>query len=428
MVRYLPMRRQAKRTRRCAPSVSPEAFRRFYQPIVGIQTICFLFAALAIPVFSDPQAAVQEAYTAGEQALKRGDLDAADSAFLKVLKLAPTDVGARANLGVVAMRRHNWKQALEYLDEAEKLAPQVTGIRLNIGLAHYRAADYRGAIRPFESVLREQPDSAQARHLLGLCYFFGERYADAVTTLEPLWPTSQNDLSYLYVLSVAAGNAGRHDLEAQALKQLLAVGRETPALHLLLGKGYLSRNQEDQAIAEMLLAEQSDDKLPYVHYYLGLAYRQKRNLEKAKEEFERDLDLQIASPASENAIAYDYDQLGIVAYLQQRNQEAQRDFEDAVKREPSIGTSWYGLAKIYREQGRFSQALKAIDHALAIDPNSASVHYLRSQILIQLGRKEEAQTDLADVRRLQHESLDQLEKQMEGGQYHDPQLAAETPR
>jgi protein O-GlcNAc transferase len=228
------------------------------------------------------------------------------------------------------------------------------------------------------------------------------------------------------VLSVAAGNAGRHDLEAQSLRQLLKVGRDTPNLHLFLGKGYLSRSQEDEAIAEMRLAAQADDRLPYVHYYLGLAYRQKRNLEKAKEEFTRDLALQTASHVSDNAAAYDYDQLGIVAYLQQQNQEAQRDFEEAVKREPSIGTSWYGLAKIYRKQGHLSQALKAIDHALAIDPNSASVHYLRSQVLTQLGRKEEAQTDLADVRRLQRESLDQLEKQMEGGKYHDPQLAEES--
>ena len=426
MVRYLPMRTQAKKTASSRPLPSPQKYCGFYGLNIALHVILLVFAAtLVVPAFADSQAAIREAYTAGEQALQRGDLNAAEKAFHQVLELAPSDVGARVNLGVVDMRRHNWKQALENLRQAEKLAPQVTGIRLNIGLAYYREADYKSAIPPFESVLRDQPQSGQARHLLGLCYFFGERYADAVSTLEPLWPAYQNDLSYLYVLSVAAGNAGRHDLEAQALKQLLEVGRDTPALHLLLGKGYLSRSQEDQAIAEMQLAAQADDKLPYVHYYLGLAYRQKRNLDKAKEEFSRDMALRTRAPVSDNAVAYDYDQLGIVAYLQQQNQEAQRDFEEAVKREPSIGTSWYGLAKIYREQGRANEALKAIDHAMAIDPNSASVHYLRSQILTQLGRKSEAQTDLAAVRRLQHESLDQLEKQMDGGKYHDPQLAQE---
>jgi tetratricopeptide (TPR) repeat protein len=373
----------------------------------------------------DPQTALKEAYTAGEQALHRGDLDAAEKAFRQVLQLAPSDVGALVNLGVVDMRRRNWKQALAYLRQAEKLAPRVPGIRLNIGLAYYREGDYKNAIAPFESVLHDQPQSTQARHLLGLCYFFGERYADAAHTLEPLWPISQNDLSYLYVLSVAAGNAEQHDLEEKALARLLAISNDTPAFHLLIGRSYLSRNQEDQALAELDRAAQGADKLPYVHYYLGLAYRRKRNLEKAKEEFSRDKDLQSASPVSDSAIAYDYDQLGIVAYLQQQNQEAQHDFEEAVKREPSIGTSWYGLAKIYREQGRHKDALKAIDHAIAIDPDSASVHYLRSQILMQLDRKTEAQADLAAVRQLQQKSLDHVEKLMEGGRYHDPQLPAE---
>ncbi len=382
---------------------------------------------LILPGCATSQTAVREAYTAGEQALQHGDLDTAEKAFRQVLGLAPSDVGARVNLGVVEMRRHNWKQALENLRQAEQLAPQVTGIRLNIGLAYYREGDYKSAIPAFESVLRDQPQSGQARHLLGLCYFFGDRYADAASTLEPLWPASQNDLSYLYVLSVAAFNAGRHALEEQATKQLLEVGRGTPTLHLLLGKGYLSRSQEDEAITEMQLAAQADDKLPHVHYYLGLAYRQKGDFGKAKQEFTRDMVLQSASPVSDNAIAYDYDQLGILASLRQQNQEAQRDFEEAVKREPRIGTSWYGLANIYREQGRNDEALKVIDHAVAIDPNSATVHYLRSRILTQLGRKAEAQADIAEVKRLQKESDDQVQKEMKGGKYHDPQLAAEPP-
>jgi tetratricopeptide (TPR) repeat protein len=389
-----------------------------------------MLLSLAPPVVqapADSQAAIRAAYTAGEQALRVGDLNAAEKAFRQVLQSAPSDVGALVNLGVVDMRRHNWKQALATLHHAEKLAPQVPGVRLNIGLAYYRQGDYKSAIPPFESVLRDQPHSTQARRLLGLCYFFGERYADAVGVLEPLWAASQNDLSYLYVLSVAAGDAGQHDLEEKALARLLEVSRNTPTFHLLLGKSYLSRSQEDQAIAELDLAAQGADNLPYVHYYLGLAYRRKRNLEKAKEEFLHDKDLQAATPLPDSAVAYDYDQLGIVAYLQQQNQEAQHDFEEAVKREPGIGTSWYGLAKILRGEGRDQEALKAIDHAIAIDPNSASVHYLRSQILTQLGRRAEAQTDLAAVRRLQHESLDQVEKQMEGGRYHDPQLAQEPP-
>ena len=120
-------------------------------------------------------------FAQGEAALRAGELERAAAAFKKVLAADPGAAGAYANLGVIAMRRQHWAQALELLQKADHLAPSVAGIRLNIGLVYYRQNDFRSAIAPFETVVRDQPGSVQARYLLGLCYFFTERYGDAVT-------------------------------------------------------------------------------------------------------------------------------------------------------------------------------------------------------------------------------------------------------
>ena len=50
---------------------------------------------------------------------------------------------------------------------------------------------------------------------------------------------------------------------------------------------------------------------------------------------------------------------------------------------------------------------------------------LRAQILAQLGRKAEAQTEFATVRRLQSETAGKLERQISGDKYRDPQLPVE---
>ena len=160
--------------------------------------------------------------------MRRGQLAEAEKDFLQIVATAPEDVGAHANLGVIYMRQQKWKRALEELHAAEKLAPQIPGIRLNIGLAYYRQGDYHQAIAPFESVVHDEPDSSQARHLLGLCYLSDERYSDAAAVLEPLWAASNGDLSYLYVLAVAAGKAERHDLEERALARLLEAASRSP--------------------------------------------------------------------------------------------------------------------------------------------------------------------------------------------------------
>lgn len=378
---------------------------------------CRIFLLLALCGFAGAQTATDNAvrsqYEAGSRALQAGDLSAARQAFLSILQILPEDVGARVNLAVVCMRQKKWDEALTYLRQAEQRAPEVPGIRLNIGLAEFRKGDYAAAIPPFEKVLREQPDSVQARHLLGLCYLFRERYAEAASTLEPLWPASNNDLTYLYCLAVAAGNAGRHDLEDRAEARLMNVGGESPIVHLLRGKAYLAREDFSHALEELRAAGQGNPNLPLLHYNLGVVYRRQGHLDEARAEFNRDL-------AIEPDVAYNYDQLGVIAYDLQQDAASEKAFRKALALDAGLGTSWFGLAKVLRQQKREPEALEAINHALGIDPASASAHYLRSQILTALGRRQQAQQDLAAVRRLKDASRDALQQKFERGEYQDP--------
>jgi tetratricopeptide (TPR) repeat protein len=362
--------------------------------------------------------AVRSAYQNGEKAVQQGDLALAEKSFLEVLKLVPRDIGARVNLGVVFMRQQKWNEALEYLSQAEKLAPQIPGIHLNIGLVHYRQGQYAAAIPEFGSVLRKQPDSAQARRLLGLCYLFEERYSDAASELEPLWLVANNDMSYLYSLAVAAGNSGRRELEQRAINQLMETGKDSPLVHLLLGKAYLAHGDYTKALTELQKAAGADPRLPMVHYNLGMVYRHQGELPKARSEFQKDADL-------EPGVAFNYDQLGLLATLDGNDQAAEAYFLDAVKRDPKLGTSWFGLAKIYRQQKHYPDSLHALKQAGSLDPNSASVHYLRAQVLAALGRKSEAQAEFATVQKLKRDNGDKLEQEISGTKYRDPELPAQ---
>src|SRR5215472_14112619 len=107
----------------------------------------------------------QQLFVAGETALRTGDLTTAERDFREVVAKNPRSAGAYANLGVIAMRRRQWSQALALLKRAEQLAPAVAGIRLNIGLVYFRQNNFKEAIAPFASVLRDQPGSSQARYL-----------------------------------------------------------------------------------------------------------------------------------------------------------------------------------------------------------------------------------------------------------------------
>jgi tetratricopeptide (TPR) repeat protein len=354
----------------------------------------------------------------GQDALSRGRLDEAERAFRQVLALDPQLAGAYANLGVVYMRRKQWTKALEMLQKAEHLLPQVPGIRLNIGLAYYRQNEFLKAIPAFESVLRDQPDSVQARHLLGQCYFFAERWSDAIQTLEPLWPQASTQLNYLYVLMIAANRAGRKELDEKAFSQLVQVGGDSPEFHLFMGKAHLNLEQYDMALTDFQTAAQANPKLPFVHFNLGLAYLKKQDYEQARDEFLNDA-------AIEPDLALNYEQLGDVYSLMQQDGEAERSYREAIKRDPRLVNSLVGLAKACQRQEKHQQALLAIDAAAKLDPGRTDIHYVRGQVLLHLGRKDEGKKELETAVRIDNERRTEHEKLVEKSIVPSPELTQE---
>jgi len=338
------------------------------------------------------QGEAQRIFQEGQAALNQGELDHAEAAFLKVLKLDRKSAAAHANLGVVEMRRKKWEKALVELHAAQALAPQITGIRVNIGLVEYRRANYEAAIPPFESAVRDQPDLLQARYLLGLCYMFVERPADAVRALEPLWPQMSDQFVYLYVLGNAAFHSGNQDLDDKASRRLIEVGGDTPQFHLLMGKALLNRDDDQKALSELKQAAAANPNLPFLHFHLGIAYRRLSQPDLAEQEFRKDIEL---APDA----GYNYEQLGKLYQQMGREAEAERAFRDALAQEPRLPASLTELAKIDLRRGETNQALKEVDQAVTLAPETQGIHFVRGQILQRLGRTTEAKSEFEIARK-----------------------------
>jgi len=345
----------------------------------------------------------------------RGRLDEAERDFRQVLALDPQSGGAYANLGVVYMRRKQWTRALETLHKAERLMPQVAGIRLNIGLAYYRQNEFLKATPSFESVVRDQPDALQPRYLLGLCYFFAERWADAAAALEPLWAQESGQLAYLYVLSNAAHRAGRKELDDRATAQLIKLGDGSPEYLLFVGKYHLNLEQYDLALTDFQAAAAANPKLPFVHFNLGLTYLKKQDFEPARDEFLKDAEV-------EPDLALNYDELGDVYSLMQQDGNAEKSYREALRRDSRLVNSYLGLAKIYQREEKYAQALTALDAAGKLDPDRTDIHYLRGQVLVHLGRKEEGKKELETAVRIDNERRAERQRQVETGTVPSPEL------
>ncbi|MGA2812023.1 MAG: tetratricopeptide repeat protein [Candidatus Acidiferrum sp.] len=361
----------------------------------------------------------KSAFENGQAALQAGDLDGAEKSFRQVLALDPRSAAAYANLGVVAMRRKDWDGALKLLKKAEQLDVKMAGIRLNIGLVEFRRENYAAAIAPLSSVLRDQPDSEQARYLLGLCQVLTEHYGEAVTALEPLWRERSGDLMYLYVLGMAAHSGGNTELDEKALARMIELGGDSPELHLILGKAYLNRQENDKAVSELKLAATGNPRLPFVHFNLGLAQmRMGGEDDLAETEFLQDA-------AIEPDLADDYEQLGILYAREHRTEEAEKAFSQALERDPRMAAARFGLAQAYFDERKFAAALREADTAAKLAPESQNVHYLRARILGRLGRAAEAKTEMARTQKLMNQSLGKARADLGDAAVPNPELTRE---
>ena len=399
------------------------------QTLLGICAGLVLAASLAgeapgEPRFSEGPSSEHKTSTAdgpqawfqkGQTALQSGDLQSAEDAFRKVLAADPTAGAAYANLGVIAMRRKQWDEALKNLKKAERLSPKMAGIRLNIGLVEFRRENYAAAIPPLQSVVRDEPSSQQARYLLGLCQVFIRDYAAAVKTLEPLWEPMSNNVMYLYVLGMAANRAGDRELDERAILRLIDIGGDTPEFHLILGKSYLQREEIAGALTELGKAEALNPQLPYLHFNLAVAYLHNANYEKSEAEFLKDIQL-------EPELADNYVQLGHLYWLLQRNNDGVPEFRKALEKDPKSGNAWFGLARSYLRQKKYAEASQAIDKATKLAPENQRVHFIRGQVLQRLGRKEEAAAEFAIAKKLMDKGFTEDREKLEEQYVPSPEL------
>jgi tetratricopeptide (TPR) repeat protein len=93
--------------------------------------------------------------------------------------------------------------------------------------------------------------------------------------------------------------------------------------------------------------------------------------------------------------ALNYEELGEVYWEMQDDANAEKSYREAIGRDPRLVNSHLGLAKIYERQQKYAAALGEADKAIKFDSQRTEAHYIRGQVLLHLGRKEEAKKEIA---------------------------------
>lgn len=129
--------------------------------------VFLLLGAVAFAQESLPPAA-RKAAEQGVEAFQKGDLDAAATAFGKLLELAPDNPGALLNLGSVELRRKRYTEAEPLLKRATRLDPDNAQAWLMLGLLYCDQDKNDEALAALSQAVLLDPKNARAHSFLGV--------------------------------------------------------------------------------------------------------------------------------------------------------------------------------------------------------------------------------------------------------------------
>jgi tetratricopeptide (TPR) repeat protein len=329
---------------------------------------------------------------------RQGALEEAAAEYRAVIKSAPGYAEAHANLGAVMSRLGRYAEAVAGYEEALRLNPQLTPILLNLGIAHYRAEQFAKAAAVLDRFLVKAPDHMQARQLLGISLVALGRDADGVAQLEPISETT-DDPTALYSLGLAYLRLNRPELKT-IISRLAASSAGKPLGLLLRGQWLLSNLAFKQAVGELEEAARFNPELPRLQYSLGLSYLKLGRSQEALACFEREL----------RHSQQDFSTLYYLAYLHELSgtlDAARTRVEEALKLEPQSPEANALLGKVLFKQGKAAEAVAPLEAAVAKDPADSEKRYLLARVYQQLGRRQDAAREFAEVQRLKNRAIEQ---------------------
>ncbi|MDO8549536.1 MAG: tetratricopeptide repeat protein [Ignavibacteria bacterium] len=221
---------------------------------------CLLFLALGLNYSSAQNSEADSFYNEGNKLLKAGNFKDAITLYDKALNIKK-DYRIYYQKGVAYKRANELDSAKVALDECIKLKPDFEGSYNALGSIYYSMGNFESAVANYEKVVQMSKDTS-------------------------VISTAKFNLSRAYTM---LGDAASKSNKTKAVEyfQKAVENDNYDKAYLLLAKLYSESKEFDKTIAaaENALKYKANISEGGPYYYLGLAYKSKGDLIKAKEMF-----------------------------------------------------------------------------------------------------------------------------------------------
>ncbi len=377
-------------------------------------------------------------------AARANDLKEAERQFAAAASLAPSDPSTRNNYGAILMRLGRTEQARAEFEASLKLNPNQPSALTNLAQIYFDSdqpddlqmarslleragsdpqisralvitclklakvlmgkGDLRGAGRTLESAVASGLDDAKIYAALADVYEADGHYENAIPAMRlAVQRDPQNEMYHFrYGLLLAdshAPAAGIIRLQ-EALKQF----PNSPRLWLALGIAQFTLGQNVESENSFKRALALDTKLVPALAYLGVAYAERGQYEKAISFYEQALALNGKVAALHYLVADT-----ILRTSEPDAARAEKYLKQAIELDPNLAVAYLAWGRVHLRANRYSEAAPLLERAVSLQPDSIEGHYQLSRVLVKLKRQDEANRELAIFKQLSEKQQTQNE-------------------
>jgi tetratricopeptide (TPR) repeat protein len=309
----------------------------------------------------------------------------------EILAVAPANPEAQLLNAVCLTSSSRFGEARARLNHLIQQSPQWLGARYQLGVLAISEQKYKEAEDIFHQLQQYAKDDPRVISGLAKAYKGENQSGRALELLQDEVKRSPNSQILHSLLAQFAGMSGNYDIALEQYKQMAAANPKSIEILIRLGETYEAKGDSPNAIASFEKAEQTDPKSVPATIALAQAYYSEGKTGEAMSGYRRVLTLQKDEPRALNNLAFLMLEAGEspdeALKLAQRGLQAVR--EPGLKASLSDTVGW-----AYLKKRMYDDAVQTFQSLVQANDKNATFRYHLGAALYERGDKQKARTEL----------------------------------
>jgi tetratricopeptide (TPR) repeat protein len=203
----------------------------------------------------------QAVYNSGVEALRKGDYKKALEAFTIFLQTHPNHSSAHLYVGNCHSALGHWSEAIDSYKQVTRIQPSHAGAYYDMGVAYSKLGRHEDAINAYKNAVSNNPRDANAYYNMGIAYSKLGRHEDATKVYREVVRLEPNNASAYFNMGLSNYALGNNPEAIEAYKQVIKIKPDQAEAYYSLGLAYVKTGNKSEATKCQKALEQLDRNL-----------------------------------------------------------------------------------------------------------------------------------------------------------------------